>query len=264
MTTFSRHDDNGVVTLTLERDAVHNAFDAALIRELTAAIEGCEQDRSCRAIVLTGRGASFSAGADLNWMQSQLTASEAENEADAKQLAQLMRSLAYCSKTTIALVNGAAYGGGVGLIACCDIAIAVTTAKFGLTETRLGLVPAVISPYVMDAIGVRQSLRYFQTAEIFDATTAFRLGLVHELAPAEHLHDALAAVLKSLRAAGPVAVKTAKALVHRVAGVSVDDQLYIDEENAKLIAQLRVSSEGQEGLSAFLQKRKPAWLVSST
>jgi methylglutaconyl-CoA hydratase len=210
--------------------------------------------------VLTGRGASFSAGADLNWMQSQLTASEAENEADANQLALLMRSLAYCRKTTIALVNGAAYGGGVGLIACCDIAIAANHAKFGLTETRLGLVPAVISPYVMDAIGVRQALRYFQTAEIFDAATAHRLNLVHECVPADNLADALASVLKSLRAAGPAAVKTAKALVHRVAGVSVDDQLYIDEENAKLIAKLRVSTEGQEGLSAFLQKRKPAWL----
>ena len=252
---------DGVVTLTMERPTVHNAFDATLIAEMTQALSVLSLDPSCRQLVLTGRGASFSAGADLNWMQAQLTASEAENEADAQRLAQLMRTLAFFPKPTIAKVNGAAFGGGVGLIACCDIAIAVSEARFGLTETKLGLAPAVISPYVIDAIGTRNALRYFQTAELFDATRAQAIGLIHEVVAADQLDISVTVQLKHLRQAGPNAVRAAKALVHRVAGMSIDEQMFIDEENAKLIAKLRVSAEGQEGLSAFLGKRRANWTI---
>ena len=250
---------DGIVTLTMERPTVHNAFDATLIAEMTEALGALSLDPSCRQLVLTGRGASFSAGADLNWMQAQLTASEAENEADARRLAQLMRTLAFFPKPTLARVNGAAFGGGVGLIACCDIAIAVSEARFGLTETKLGLAPAVISPYVIDAIGTRNALRYFQTAELFDAARAQAIGLIHEVVPADQLDINITVQLKHLRQAGPNAVRAAKALVHRVAGMSVEEQMFIDEENAKLIAKLRVSAEGQEGLSAFLGKRRANW-----
>ncbi len=260
-TNISVINQDGVVTLTMERQAVHNAFDATLIAEMTAALSALSLDPSCRQLVLTGRGASFSAGADLNWMQAQLTASEAENEADARRLAQLMRTLAFFPKPTLARVNGAAFGGGVGLIACCDIAIAVTEARFGLTETKLGLAPAVISPYVIDAIGTRNALRYFQTAELFDAACAQAMGLIHEVVAADQLDISITVQLKHLRQAGPNAVRAAKTLVHRVAGMSIEEQMFIDEENAKLIAKLRVSAEGQEGLSAFLGKRRANWTV---
>jgi methylglutaconyl-CoA hydratase len=259
-TSISLANDAGTVTLTMERPSVHNAFDAALIAEMTAALGVLCHDASCKQVVLTGRGASFSAGADVQWMQAQLTASEAENVADAKKLAQLMRSLAFFPKPTIARVNGAAFGGGVGLIACCDIAIAVSEARFGLTETKLGLAPAVISPYVIDAIGTRNALRYFQTAELFDAARAQAMGLLHEVVPAEQLDAAVHIQLRNLRQAGPNAVKAAKALVHRVAGMSIEEQMFIDEENAQLIAKLRVSAEGQEGLGAFLAKRRASWV----
>ncbi len=252
---------DGTVTLTMARPSVHNAFDATLIAEMTNALNALALDPGCRQLVLTGSGTSFSAGADLNWMQAQLSASEAENLADARRLAALMRALAFFPKPTLARVNGAAFGGGVGLIACCDIAIAVEQARFGLTETKLGLAPAVISPYVIDAIGTRNALRYFQTAELFDAARAQALGLIHEVVAADQLDSSVAIQLKHLRQAGPNAVQAAKALVHRVAGMSLEDQMFVDEENAQLIAKLRVSAEGQEGLSAFLGKRRANWSV---
>lgn len=257
--TISLSIDAGAVVLCLEREKVHNAFDAELINEMTQCLAELALHPDCRQLIITGRGVSFSAGADLNWMQSQLSASEAENLDDARQLARLMRGLAFFPKPTIARINGAAFGGGVGLVACCDIAIAVESAKFGLTETKLGLAPAVISPYVIDAIGLRNALRYFQTAELFDANKAAAMGLVHEICSAENLDGAVANVLKHLRSAGTQAVKAAKQLAHRVAGLSVEDQMLVDEENAKLIARLRVSPEGQEGLTAFLAKRRPNW-----
>ena len=261
LTPISIVNNDGTVTLTMERPNVHNAFDAGLIAEMTNALNALSVDPSCRQLVLTGRGASFSAGADLNWMQAQLSASGAENLADARRLAALMRALAFFPKPTLARVNGAAFGGGVGLIACCDIAIAVAEARFGLTETKLGLAPAVISPYVIDAIGTRNALRYFQTAELFDAARAQALGLIHEVVAADQLDMSVAVQLKLLRQAGPNAVQAAKALVHRVAGMSLEDQMLVDEENAQLIAKLRVSAEGQEGLSAFLGKRRASWSV---
>lgn len=249
----------GVAWLALNRPAIHNAFDDTLILALTDKLKALADDAKVRVVVLTGEGASFSAGADLNWMRRMVGADEKDNRRDARKLAKLMRTLNYLPKPTIARVNGAAFGGGVGLVACCDIAIASDTAKFGLTEVRLGLVPAAISPYVIDAIGARQARRWFLTGEIFDAATARDLGLVHQVVAEDQLDDAVAVQLKLFANAGPVAVTEAKQLVHRVAHPDFKAQRALDEANAELIARLRISPEGQEGLTAFLAKRKPAW-----
>ena len=249
-----------VVRIELQRAALHNAFDDGLIAELGAAIDAASADESLSVLVLSGQGPSFSAGADLNWMRRMATASEDENRADAEQLARLLRALAYCPLTTIARVNGAAFGGGVGLIAACDLAITVDSARFGLSETRLGLVPAVISPYVIDAIGVRAARRYFQTGETFDAATALRLGLVQELVTIDQLDPAVERQIERLLDNGPRALREAKRLALRVGGRSLEAAQALDQENATLIARLRVSPEGQEGLSAFLEKRKPQFL----
>ncbi|MDR3448045.1 MULTISPECIES: enoyl-CoA hydratase/isomerase family protein [unclassified Dyella] len=252
-------DHGGVRRITLNRPQVHNAFDDGLIAELTAALEHAGEDGNVRAVVLTGEGASFSAGADLNWMRSMVGASEAENREDSLRLATLMRTLQYLPKPTIARVNGAAYGGGVGLVACCDIAIGVDTARFGLTEVKLGLVPAVISPYVIHAIGLRQARRLFVTGELFDAATALQIGLLHQCVPVEQLDDAVNTTLGLLAKAGPVAQAEAKQLALRMAGADENHAAQIDRENAALIARLRVSAEGQEGLGAFLGKRAASW-----
>ena len=252
-------DHAGVRTLAMHRPEVHNAFDDALIAELTAAVEAAGRDPAVRAIVLTGSGASFSAGADLNWMRGMAKASEQENRHDSLRLARLMRSLQFCPKPTLARVNGAAYGGGVGLVACCDIAIGTDGAKFGLTEVKLGLVPAVISPYVVAAIGLRQARRLFLTGEVFDAFDAQRIGLLHQVVATEALDDAVAGALKLLAKAGPEAQRQAKQLAFRMGGLDEHAAERTDHHNAELIARLRVSPEGQEGLTAFLDKRAPAW-----
>jgi methylglutaconyl-CoA hydratase len=246
-----------VARLRLNRPLVHNAFDAMLIAALTGALDALGRDDSVRVVVLEGEGASFSAGADLHWMRGMAAASEAENREDSLALARLMRTLDELPKPTIAKVHGAAFGGGVGLVACCDIAIGVPDAKFGLTESRLGLLPAVISPYVIEAIGARQARRWFATAEIFDADQACRMGLLHEVVNATTLDTAVQRQIDLLLKAGPLASAQAKALVRRVASHS--DGARHDADNASLIARLRVSPEGQEGLAAFLDKRKPGW-----
>lgn len=247
-----------VVRLRLDRPALHNAFDAGLITALTAALDPLAGDPTVRVVVLEGSGTSFSAGADLNWMRGMATASEAENRDDALALARLMRTLDELPKPTIARVQGAAFGGGVGLVACCDIAIGVPEAKFGLTESKLGLLPAVISPYVIAAIGARQARRWFATGEIFDAATALRMGLLHTVVEADALDAAIERQIALLLKAGPVAAAHAKRLVARVAATA--DRDGADRDNADLIARLRVSPEGQEGLSAFLDKRTPRWV----
>jgi methylglutaconyl-CoA hydratase len=252
---------DGVLTLALNRPEVHNAFDDGLIAALTAALEAAAADPAVRAVVLTGSGASFSAGADLNWMRGMAAAGEAENLADSLRLARLMRTLQFCPKPTVARVNGAAYGGGVGLVACCDIAIGVEGARFGLTEVKLGLVPAVISPYVVAAVGLRQARRLFLTGELFDAAEAQRIGLLHRVVPAAGLDAAVQAALALLAKAGPAAQGQAKRLAFAMAGLDEAAAERIDQDNAALIARLRVSAEGQEGLSAFLEKRPPAWTV---
>lgn len=252
-------DHAGIRELRLNRPDVHNAFDDALIAELTAALQGAAADSAVRAVVLTGVGASFSAGADLNWMRGMAQASEAANREDSLRLAALMRTLQFLPKPTIARVNGAAYGGGVGLIACCDIAIGVDTAKFGLTEVKLGLVPAVISPYVIAAIGLRHARRLFLTGEIFDAATAAQIGLLHQAVSPDYLDDTVHGVLKQLAKAGPIAQGEAKQLAFGMHGLTAAQAERMDEANAALIARLRVSAEGQEGLGAFLDKRAAAW-----
>lgn len=250
-----------VARLTMNRPEVHNAFDDALIAELTAAIDELDRDATVRAVVLTGAGASFSAGADLNWMRGMATASEAENREDSLRLARLMRRLQCLSKPTVARVNGAAFGGGVGLVACCDIAVAAEGASFALSEVKLGLVPAVISPYVIAAIGLRQARRLFVTGEIVKASAAQTMGLVHEVVPADGLDAAVDRVLDLLGKGGPVAQGEAKKLALNMAGMSETAMEAVDAENAALIARLRVSAEGQDGLSAFLAKTRPSWLT---
>lgn len=245
--------------LTLNRPEIHNAFGDRLIAELTTTLKAAEDDDAVRAIVLTGAGETFSAGADMNWMRGMASASEAENRDDALRLAALLRTLNFHPKPTIARVNGSAFGGGLGLIACCDIAIAIDDAAFAFTEVRLGLVPAVISPYVIRRIGERQARRFFLTAERFDANRAMRLGLLRELATVDTLDQMVDQQLRWLSQGGPLAVTEAKALVLAVSGVDLSKQEELDLYTAELIARLRVSKEGQEGLAAFLEKRKPDW-----
>jgi len=247
----------GVATLKLNRPEVHNAFDDHLIAELTHTLRDLDHNTSVRAVVLAAEGKSFSAGADLNWMKRVAHYSEAENIRDAVALASLMRTLNGLTKPSIARVQGAAFGGGVGLVACCDIAVAGTGATFSLSEVRLGLIPAVISPYVIGAIGERNARRYFLTAERFDSQEALRIGLVHSVANDADLDSAISSILDQLLKGGPKAIAAAKDLIAHVARHPIDQLLA--EETASRIAQIRVSPEGQEGIAAFLEKRPPSW-----
>jgi methylglutaconyl-CoA hydratase len=249
--------EDGVARLILDRPEIRNAFDDRLIADLTEALQGLGERGDLRALVLTGKGKAFSAGADLNWMQAMAGYSREENFADSQKLGRLMHVLYHLPFTTIAAVNGSALGGGVGLVACSDIAIAVDDAFFALSEARLGLIPAVISPFVIAAIGARQAHRYFQTAERFSAVRACEIGLVHEIVDAEELNMRVELLLKEILANGPQAVRASKALLRDVSGAVINDDLL--DETARRIAEIRVSDEGQRGLSAFLQKRKPDW-----
>ncbi|HEX7342571.1 MAG TPA: enoyl-CoA hydratase-related protein [Rhodanobacteraceae bacterium] len=248
----------GVVTLN--RPQLHNAFNDVLVAEMNTVLDAAEKDDSLHALVLTGAGKSFCAGADTHWMRDMTKASQLDNREDSLQLARLMRRLNFLDIPTIARVNGAAYGGGIGLIACCDIAIGVDDAKFALAEVKLGLVPSVISPYVVDAIGLRQARRLFVTGEVFGAEHAVRIGLLHEAVAADQLDATVIDIAKRLKKTGPFARRAAKRLALRVAGRDERGQTKLDAENAELIARLRVSPEGQEGLTAFLDKRAPAWV----
>ncbi len=253
-------DRRGVATVMLNRPDVHNAFDAVLIEELTGQLEDLERNPAIRIIVLSGAGKSFSAGADLNWMKAMAGYSEHENREDAGRLAQLMRRLDELKMPTIARVNGAALGGGVGLVACCDIAIADKNAKFGLTEVRLGLVPAVIAPYVIPAIGQRAARRLFLSGERFDAEAAQAMGLVHVLAAdSDSLDRETENMIGFLLDGGPEAQASCKSLIRRVVSGQVGSGLERDRSTATLIARLRASAEGREGMDAFLEKRKPSW-----
>lgn len=247
-----------ILHLTLDRPQRHNAFDDALIAGLTAQLEQAAADPGLRVLVLAGNGPSFSAGADLDWMRRMADAAEPDNMRDALALARLMRSLDNLPVPTIAAVHGSVYGGGVGLVACCDIALATEDARFGLTEVRLGLLPAVISPYVVAAIGARQARRWFATGEAFDAHRAQAIGLVHEVVPATGLQAAVQRQLDLLARAAPQASCQAKALVRSVTAAS--DATGLDLANARRIAGLRASDEGREGLAAFLAKRPARWV----
>jgi methylglutaconyl-CoA hydratase len=248
----------GIAVVTLNRPEFHNAFNETLIAELTAALRGLGADSAVRVVVLIGAGSSFCAGADLNWMKKMAAFSRAQNLADAKALAAMLTALNELPKPTIARVHGAAFGGGVGLIACCDIAIGAPDAVFALSEARLGLIPATISPYVVEAIGARAARRLFQTAERFTAAEAFRLGLLHELADPAELDQRIDDVLALLVKAGPVAQAECKTLLRAVTQRPIDADLIAD--TAERIATVRASAEGKEGVAAFLAKRSAAWV----
>jgi methylglutaconyl-CoA hydratase len=252
-----RVDALGRATLTLDRPNLHNAFDDALVADLTRALERLDADPAVRVVLLAANGKSFSAGADLHWMRRMASYSVEQNLRDAEALARLMRTLDGLSKPTVALVQGPAYGGGVGLVACCDVALATSRAAFCLSEVRLGLVPAVISPYVVAAVGPRAARRLFLTAEIFDAHEAHRIGLVHEVVPEEDLLVRARRISEALLQNGPAALAAAKRLVARVSRAPLDDALVA--ETARLIADVRASPEAREGLAAFLEKRAPSW-----
>ncbi len=251
-------DKDGVATVTLNRPDVHNAFDDSLIETLHGALKKLDDNEAVRVVVLSANGKSFSAGADLRWMQRMAGYSEAENLKDARRLADLLQTLQHMGKPTLARVHGSAFGGGLGLLACCDIVLASENVRFALTEVKLGLIPAVISPYVSRAMGERHARRYMLTGERFSAEEAYRLGLVHDVVPEAMLDERVQTVLAMLLENGPAAMAATKALMDRVAGGSLDEKMI--DDTAKRIAEVRASEEGKEGVTAFLEKRKPRWL----
>ncbi|MCC2615842.1 enoyl-CoA hydratase/isomerase family protein [Aestuariibacter halophilus] len=250
-------DANGVATVTLNRPDKHNAFDDQLIARLTQLFQQAGQDPAVRLLILQANGRSFCAGADLNWMKRMANYSYEENLHDANALATMLHTLYSLPKPTIAKVQGAAFGGAVGLVACCDIAIASKLSKFCLSEVKLGLIPATISPYVVKALGARVAKRYFMTAEVFSSRRARRLGLISESVTEEELQPTVDALVEQLLSNGPQAVAAAKQLVFDVENQPLDEELL--EKTSLRIATIRVSEEGQEGLNAFLQKRPAAW-----
>jgi methylglutaconyl-CoA hydratase len=247
---------DGVATVELNRPEAHNAFDATLIAELTAAFAALGADEAVRAIVLTGAGRSFSAGADLPTMRRSLDLTAEENQADAERLAALFETIDACPRPTIARVNGAAYGGGVGLIAACDVAIATEGATFAFTEVRLGIAPAVIAPYVLRRIGEGHTRALFLTAARFDARRAREIGLVQRVVVTDDLDTAVAEQVALIRAAAPGAIAATKGLIRQLRGLDATEAC---GATSALIARLRTGAEGQEGLRAFLEKRPPAW-----
>lgn len=247
-----------IATVTLNRPDVRNAFNEATIAELTQAFAALGADGSVRAIVLAASGPAFCAGADLNWMKKMAGYTHAENHADALQLATMLRTIYACPQPVVARVQGDCYAGGMGLVAACDIVVAVDTAQFCLSEVRLGLIPATIAPYVIKAMGEQASRRYFLTAERFTAATALRIGFAHDVVTADALDATVAEIAKALVNNSPAAVRQAKTLVREVAGRPVDDALV--DDTAARIAAIRASEQGREGVASFLEKRKPAWL----
>jgi methylglutaconyl-CoA hydratase len=246
-----------VATVWMNRPDRHNAFDAALIAELTGAFSELASDPGVRVVVLAGRGRSFSAGADLAWMKAAGEAGRDQNLADARRLAAMLGALARMPQPTVARVHGAALGGGLGLAAACDICVASTAASFATSEVRFGLIPSAIGPYVLRAIGPRQASRYFLTAERIDATRALQIGLAHEVVAPDALDEAVASIVTALTAGGPGAQAEAKRLI-RDLPPNAPDPATVDE-TAQRIADLRAGDEAREGLAAFLQKRPPAW-----
>ncbi|HEC00189.1 MAG TPA: gamma-carboxygeranoyl-CoA hydratase [Sphingomonadales bacterium] len=251
--------DDGIAFVTLNRPEVHNAFDEHMISRLSEVFQTLEADKHCRAVVLRGAGKSFSAGADLNWMARAADFSHNENLADAEHLAIMLSDLYSMNKLTIACVQGAAMGGGLGLVACCDLVIADVNTTFALSEVKIGLIPATISPYVLSAIGARHARRYFQTGERFKGQQAHDMGLVHELTTTKDEMDAqLHVMLDHVRANGPLAMREAKRLILDYGGRAITPDIM--EDSAERIAAIRARAEAKEGLAAFLEKRKPDWM----
>ncbi len=251
--------DGKVATIWMNRPAVFNAFDEQLIAELAAACRELDGDPTVRVVVLGGRGKHFSAGADLNWMKRAAQFTETQNLDDARKFAGMLRTLSQMSKPTIARVQGAALGGGTGLTAACDMAVAASDAVFSTSEVRFGIIPSAISPYVLRAIGPRHALRYFQSAERIAAERALAIGLVGDVVPLEELDACVGKLVDALVAGGPLAQKAAKELIAAVDGQKIDE--IISEETARRIARQRATDEAKDGIAAFLDKRPPAWLV---
>ena len=249
---------DAVATIWMTRPDLHNAFDETLIAELTAACIALNDDKDVRVVILGGRGKSFSAGADLNWMKRAANNGIDDNLKDARALAHMLRTLAEMKKPTIARVQGAALGGGMGLAAACDIVVASTKAVFATSEVRFGIIPSAISPYVLRAIGTRQATRYFQSAERIDAHHARQIGLVHETVDPEHLDTKVQEIVAALLQGGPLAQAAAKDLIRAVERQPINETLV--EETAHRIAHLRATPEAREGIGAFLDKRQPSWM----
>lgn len=247
-----------VATVTLNRPDVRNAFNEFTIAELALAFKDLGENADVRAIVLAANGPAFCAGADLNWMKKMAGYSYAENVEDAEKLADMLRTIYLCPKPVVAKVQGDCYAGGMGLVAACDIAVASSGVSFCLSEVKLGLIPATISPYVIKAMGENAARRYFLTAEKFSAQEAHRIGFVHDVVAAEALDTHVAGIVKALVTSSPNAVQRAKVLVRDVTGKTVDSALVVD--TAERIADIRSSAEGREGVASFLEKRKPSWL----
>jgi len=258
-TTLDIHISHHVAVVWMARETVRNAFNETSIADLTQTFVALGADPDVRAIVLAGKGPAYCAGADLGWMKRMATFTHDENRADAMALATMLRTIHECPKPVIARVHGDAYAGGVGLVAVCDIAVAAIDAQFCLSETRLGLIPATIGPYVIRAMGTSAARRYFLTAERFPAAEAFRIGLVHDLAPTSELDAKINELLGALIQTSGHAVAEAKRLVRDLAGRPIDDALVAD--TAERIAAIRTSADGREGVLAFLEKRKSRWVA---
>ena len=256
--TLSIERQGRVATLWMDRPEVFNAFDEQLIDDLQSACAELDADASVRVVVLAGKGRHFSAGADLNWMRRASGYTEEENRADARRFAAMLRRLAGMSKPTIARVQGAALGGGTGLAAACDMAVASRDASFATSEVKFGIIPSAISPYVLRAIGPRQALRYFQSAERFSAERAYEIGLVNEVCELEDLDATVARIVEPLIAGAPLAQQAAKDLIAAIDGRAIDDA--VSEETAQRIARQRATDEARDGIAAFLDKRSPSWL----
>jgi methylglutaconyl-CoA hydratase len=252
-------DERGVALVVFNRPEVHNAFDEAMIREVIQTFADLGKDESVRVIILGAEGKSFCAGADLNWMKRAADFDEDQNREDAGELALMLNAIYACPKPVIARVQGNAFGGGVGVVAAADIAIGVSDAVFSLSEVKLGIIPAAISPYVIEAIGARYARRYFATAERMSAAEAYRIGLLHDLAASvDAMDEMIAALCNALLANGPKAMQAAKTLIQAVSQKSIDDELM--EDTVERIAQIRSTDEAKEGINAFLSKRKPNWV----
>ena len=258
MKSLTQHFGDGVETICLNRPEVRNAFNDEVIAELTQAFVDLAERDEVRAVVLAAEGPAFCAGADLNWMRRMADYTRAENLADAGKLAEMLRVIYACPKPTVARVQGDVFAGGMGLVAACDMAVSVDTATYCLSEVKLGLIPATISPYVIRAMGARAAHRYFLTAERFSADEALRIGFVHEVVAADALDAKVDELLKALVSVSPSAVRACKALVQDVANREINAALI--ERTVVGIADIRASAEGKEGVQAFLQKRKPSWL----
>ena len=259
---ISQIDADGNATVMLNRPEVHNAFDPEMVDALTAALEKLESNDKVRAIVLLGAGKSFCAGADIEHMRKSAKASREQNVANAKATAKMLQTLHLLEKPTIACVRGAVRGGGVGVVAACDIAVAERGATFRLSEVKLGIIPAMISPYVIAAIGPRYAHRYMLSGEEFDAAEAYRMGLVHDICEEPDLNGMVGRLLANLYSSGPKAIVAVKKLIPEIAAAPVDDALV--EKTAERIAQVRTTAEAQEGLTAFLEKRKASWVTPAS